>query len=84
MSGLAATWLLCDADGTLFPSEEPAYEVSAEVMNRLLEQLGAERPCTPAELQAMTDGKNFRAGAGQLAQGYGQELPPAELDRWVT
>lgn len=27
------TTLLCDADGNLFPSEEPAYEASVEVTN---------------------------------------------------
>jgi beta-phosphoglucomutase-like phosphatase (HAD superfamily) len=78
------TTLLCDADGTLFPSEEPAYAASADVANRFLAQLGAERPHTPAELQAMTNGKNFRAAAGQLAASYGRELDPGELDRWVT
>lgn len=76
--------LLCDADGTLFPSEEPAYAASADVTNRFLAGLGAERAHTPAELQAMTNGKNFRAGAGQLAISYGRELDPDELDRWVT
>ena len=30
----AVTTLLCDADGTLFPSEEPAYAASADVTNR--------------------------------------------------
>lgn len=84
MSCLSASWLLCDADGTLFPSEEPAYEASAEVANRFLAGLGADRAYSPAELQGMTNGKNFRAAAGQLAEAYGRELVPADLDRWVT
>ena len=29
-------YLLCDADGNLFPSEEPAFEASAEVTNAFL------------------------------------------------
>jgi HAD superfamily hydrolase (TIGR01509 family) len=78
-----ATTLLVDADGTLFPSEEPAYEASSEVTNKLLAQLGAERSYEPWELQKMTNGKNFRASAAELAKTYGQQLAGAELDRWV-
>ena len=84
MNALPATWLLCDADGTLFPSEEPAYEASAQVTNRFLALLGADRPYSPTELQRMTNGKNFRAAAGQLAEAYGNALAPADLDRWVA
>jgi len=78
------THLLCDADGTLFPSEEPAYEASTDVANALLAELGADRAYTPAELQQMTNGKNFRAGAAQLAEALGRTLDPADLDRWVV
>ena len=84
LDAAAVTTLLCDADGTLFPSEEPAYAASADVTNRFLAGLGAERAFEPAELQRMTNGKNFRGAAGQLATGYGRELTRAELDRWVT
>ena len=35
--------LLCDADGNLFPSEEPAFVASAGVTNRYLAALGSER-----------------------------------------
>ncbi len=80
----AVTTLLCDADGTLFPSEEPAYAASADVTNRFLAGLGADRAHTPDELQRMTNGKNFRAAAAQLATGYGRELSRADLDGWVT
>lgn len=79
-----ATVLLCDADGTLFPSEEPAYAASAEVTNRFLAHLGAERPFTPRELQRMTNGKNFRGAAHELAAGYGREPDPTDLERWVA
>ena len=78
------TTLLCDADGTLFPSEEPAYAASADVTNRFLAELGAERAYGPAELQAMTNGKNFRAAAQELATGYGRELGPRDLEHWVA
>jgi beta-phosphoglucomutase-like phosphatase (HAD superfamily) len=80
----SATVLLCDADGTLFPSEEPAYEASAEVTNRFLAHLGAERPFSPQELQKLTNGKNFRGAAHELAAGYGRSPDPADLERWVA
>ena len=80
----AVSTLLCDADGTLFPSEEPAYAASADVTNRFLAGLGAGRAHTPDELQRMTNGKNFRAAAAQLAGGYGRELSRADLEDWVT
>ncbi|SNS97763.1 haloacid dehalogenase superfamily, subfamily IA, variant 3 with third motif having DD or ED [Geodermatophilus saharensis] len=79
----AVTTLLCDADGTLFPSEEPAYAASADVTNRFLAGLGADRAFAPEELQRMTNGKNFRAAAAELATGYGRELTRADLEDWV-
>ncbi|MFD2089987.1 HAD family hydrolase [Blastococcus deserti] len=80
----SATVLLCDADGTLFPSEEPAYAASADVTNRFLAHLGARRPYTPLELQRMTNGKNFRGAAHELAAGYGRELAREDLEHWVA
>ena len=80
----AVTTLLCDADGTLFPSEEPAYAASADVTNRFLAGLGAGRSYGPDELQRMTNGKNFRAAAGQLATAHGRELTRADLEDWVA
>jgi HAD superfamily hydrolase (TIGR01509 family) len=80
----AVTTLLCDADGTLFPSEEPAYAASADVTNRFLTGLGAQRSYAPDELQRMTNGKNFRAAAAELAAGQGRELTRADLEGWVA
>jgi HAD superfamily hydrolase (TIGR01509 family) len=80
----AVTTLLCDADGTLFPSEEPAYAASADVTNRFLAGLGAERRYTPDELQRLTNGKNFRAAATELAVARGRELTRADLEDWVA
>jgi beta-phosphoglucomutase-like phosphatase (HAD superfamily) len=79
-----ATTLLCDADGTLFPSEEPAYEASADVMNKFLATIGAGRSYRPDELQAMTNGKNFRGATQELAARHGRDLDPAEVDDWVA
>jgi FMN phosphatase YigB (HAD superfamily) len=80
----AVTTLLCDADGTLFPFEEPAYAASADVTNRFLAGLGAGRAFAPDELQRMTNGKNFRAAAAELAAGHGRELARADLEGWVA
>lgn len=79
----AISTLLCDADGTLFPSEEPAYDASAGVTNRFLAHLGAEREYTPRELQGLTNGKNFRAAASDLAQLYERTLDDGEMEEWV-
>jgi beta-phosphoglucomutase-like phosphatase (HAD superfamily) len=76
-------WLLCDADGNLFPSEEPAFVASTEVTNRLLADLGVERRFTPDELRLAAAGKNFRATALELAASYSLALSSAELDRRV-
>lgn len=82
LSGTTA--LLVDADGTMFGSEEPAYAAAADVTNRLLAGLGAERAYDPEELRAMTNGMNFRAASQELAAGYGKDLDPADLEHWVA
>jgi beta-phosphoglucomutase-like phosphatase (HAD superfamily) len=80
----AVSTLLCDADGTLFPSEEPAYAASVDVTNRFLAGLGAARSYTAGELQQMTNGKNFRAAAEQLATAHRRQLTDADLQHWVA
>jgi beta-phosphoglucomutase-like phosphatase (HAD superfamily) len=79
----AVTHLLCDADGTLFPSEEPAYAASAGVTNKFLAELGADRSYAAAELQQMTNGKNFRGAAIELAALFERSLEQDALDGWV-
>ena len=78
------TVVLCDADGCLFPSEEPAFEASAETTNRMLAALGARSGFTGEELRAASTGRNFRSSAPLLAAAEGYELSPAELERWVA
>src|SRR5215213_1252867 len=75
--------LLCDADGCLFPSEEPAFEASAAVTNRFLAEIGARRRFTGKELRVATTGRNFRATAADLAEGEGVPLAPETLEHWV-
>ena len=69
--------LLCDADGCLFPSEEPAFEDSTAVSNALLAELGVEKRFTPAELRSAAVGKNFRATAIELAEAFDVPLDAA-------
>jgi HAD superfamily hydrolase (TIGR01509 family) len=75
--------LLCDADDTLFPSEELAFEASTAVTNRFLAKLGADRAFTPSELRAAANGKNFRATASELARAHGHPLDSDQLEWWV-
>jgi beta-phosphoglucomutase-like phosphatase (HAD superfamily) len=63
----AVTTVLCDADGNLFPSEEPAFDASVEVTNRYLARFGVSIECTAEGLREQTTGKNFRTTAVDLA-----------------
>ncbi|SDC57879.1 haloacid dehalogenase superfamily, subfamily IA, variant 3 with third motif having DD or ED [Geodermatophilus telluris] len=80
VAGLTA--LLCDADGNLFPSEEPAFVASAEVTNRFLAELGDERHFTPEELRLATTGMNFRTTSRRLAAEAGR--PEVDVEPWVA
>ncbi|MCU1595948.1 MAG: HAD-superfamily hydrolase, subfamily variant 3 [Frankiales bacterium] len=76
--------LLCDADGNLFPSEEPAFAASAEVTNAFLRSLGIERSFTAEELRLTTTGKNFRTTAADLVEAHGQGPVARDvLEHWV-
>jgi HAD superfamily hydrolase (TIGR01509 family) len=59
--------LLCDADGNLFPSEEPAFVASADVTNAYLAALGLGVRVGAEQLRLTTTGKNFRTTAVDLA-----------------
>jgi len=69
--------LLLDADGSLFPSEAPAFAASADVTNRFLAALGVQATYSPEHLLATTTGKNFRTTAVDLARAHGVALEPA-------
>nr|WP_239523425.1 HAD family phosphatase [Geodermatophilus normandii] len=73
--------MLCDADGNLFPSEEPAFVASAEVTNRFLAELGDARRYTPEELRLATTGMNFRTTSTRLAAEAGR--PEVDVEPWV-
>ncbi|WBQ07242.1 HAD family hydrolase [Kribbella sp. CA-293567] len=74
--------LLCDADGNLFPSEEPAFAASAQVTGRFLTGLGVTEIPTAEELRLATTGMTFRRTALALAAQHGIDQVP-ELEAWV-
>jgi beta-phosphoglucomutase-like phosphatase (HAD superfamily) len=76
-------FLLCDADGNLFPSEEPAFAASAVVTNRLLRSYGVEKRYTPEELRAFGLGRTFRTNAAALLAAHGRTIAAEELEQWV-
>jgi beta-phosphoglucomutase-like phosphatase (HAD superfamily) len=83
--GLAsAEVLLCDADGNLFASEEPAFVASARVTNRMLAELGIQLRFDARELRRFAMGRNFRATATELAARHGLGLDPVVLERYVA
>lgn len=63
--------LLCDADGNLFPSEEPAFDASVRITNDFLQRFGLPGNWSAAELRLRTTGKNFRTTAVDLASAAG-------------
>jgi beta-phosphoglucomutase-like phosphatase (HAD superfamily) len=68
--------VLCDADGNLFPSEEPAFVASAEVTNTFLAEHGVSRRYEPEELRLATTGMNFRSTIVALALEHGIPVAP--------
>jgi HAD superfamily hydrolase (TIGR01509 family) len=83
VSGLTPAALLCDADGNLFPSEEPAFVASADVTNAFLASLGVSASYTPEELRLATTGQNFRRTAAALAETHGRPVAGGGLEAWV-
>jgi beta-phosphoglucomutase-like phosphatase (HAD superfamily) len=86
--------LLCDADGSLFPSEEPAFDASTVVTNRFMAEYGCAVSFEPEQLRLATTGKNFRSTIVDLALQHGipiestlaesLSLPPGAVDAGNT
>ena len=83
LDAAAVEVLLCDADGNLFGSEEPAFDASTRVTNRLLAALGDDRSFMAVELRRRAMGRNFRSMAVELAAEAGTSIEPEALERWV-
>jgi beta-phosphoglucomutase-like phosphatase (HAD superfamily) len=75
--------VLCDADGTLFASEEPAFEASARVTQDFAARYGLSGDFSAHHLRVTTTGMNFRTTASRLLDEAGIALEPAELEGWV-
>jgi beta-phosphoglucomutase-like phosphatase (HAD superfamily) len=75
--------LLCDADGTLFPSEEPAFLASARVTQDFADCFGLTGNFAAENLRLTTTGKNFRTTAQDLLTAAGIQADPDELQRWI-
>ena len=84
----AVRTLLCDADGTLFASEEPAFEASVGVTNSCLQRWGAAERFTAEQLRLAANGKAFRLTLTDLARAHGLPVQSSEflrdLDAWVA
>jgi HAD superfamily hydrolase (TIGR01509 family) len=77
------TTLLCDADGTLFPSEEPAFVASAAITRRIAERYGLTGDFSPEGLRSASTGRNFRDTTAQRLAEAGIAISPDELEQWV-
>ncbi|MET7683050.1 HAD family phosphatase [Streptomyces sp. NPDC005423] len=77
------TTLLLDADGTLFPSEEPAFVASAVVTEEFARDFGLTGDFSPENLRRTTTGKNFRSTAQDLLAQHGTVLDAGQLQTWV-
>lgn len=75
--------VLCDADGCLIPSEQPAFEAAVGVANRFLAKAGADQRFTAASLMQHSLGRNFRWTLEELSRQYRLVLPEAELADWL-
>jgi HAD superfamily hydrolase (TIGR01509 family) len=76
--------VLCDADGNLFASEEPAFDASVEVVNRLMAELGCSERYEAEQLRMASTGRTFRAVASDLAERCGARLSGEALEHWVS
>ena len=74
--------LLCDADGNLFPSEEPAFVASAGVTNAFLAEIGSPQRYTAEELRQAATGMNFRTTSRRLATEAGRL--DVDVEPWVA
>ena len=77
------TTILCDADGTLFPSEQPAFVASAVVTRSFAAHFGLDGDYSAEGLRIATTGQNFRSTARTLLSDARVEVSDGELESWV-
>jgi HAD superfamily hydrolase (TIGR01509 family) len=76
--------LLLDADGTLFPSEELAFQASAVITRQFADEFGLVGDFTAEHLRRTSTGKNFRTTAQELLAGAGLSADAAVLQSWIS
>jgi HAD superfamily hydrolase (TIGR01509 family) len=76
--------LLLDADGTLFPSEEPAFQASAVITQEFAEEFGLVGDFSAEHLRKTTTGKNFRTTSQELLAEVRRTVDPPTLQLWVS
>jgi beta-phosphoglucomutase-like phosphatase (HAD superfamily) len=79
----AVSTLLCDADGTLFPSEEPAYAASASVTQAFADEHGITGDFSADHLRRTGTGRNFRSLTADLMRDRGIDAPVHALAAWI-
>ncbi|MEU0786930.1 HAD family phosphatase [Streptomyces sp. NPDC006173] len=79
-----ATTLLLEADGALFPSEEPAFVASAAVTRDFARHFGLAGDFSPEYLRRTFTGQNFRSVAQSLLDHHGMTLDAEHLQSWVN
>ncbi len=77
------TTLLCDADGTLFPSEEPAYAASAAVTQAFAECYGLTGDFSADHLRRTGTGRNFRSLTADLLAQRSISAPADDVAVWI-
>jgi HAD superfamily hydrolase (TIGR01509 family) len=76
--------VLCDADGTLFPSEAPPYAASAVVTRAFAEHYRLDGDFSPAQLMRTGIGRNFRSLSRDLLAAAEIQADPEDLNRWIA
>jgi beta-phosphoglucomutase-like phosphatase (HAD superfamily) len=77
------TAVLCDADGTLFPSEEPAFAASAEITRELMQRYGLSAEVSPETLRRASTGRNFRDTTRARLADAGISISAEDFEEWV-
>jgi beta-phosphoglucomutase-like phosphatase (HAD superfamily) len=78
------TTVLCDADGTLFPSEEPAFVASAVITRELAERYGLSGDFSADALRQGSTGRNFRATTRDRLEAAAVAFTDDELEYWTA
>ena len=79
----AISTVLCDADGTLFPSEEPAYVASASITRAFADEYGITGDFSADHLRRTGTGRNFRSLTSALLDEAGIDARADDVAAWI-